>query len=219
MRLHPEEPAAGPWSVRAVSAVVSDLVAFAGGAPLGRPFVLAIDGRSANGKTTLSRKIDRTTPQSVVVHTDDVAWRHSIFGWDDLLVRGILEPARRGEAVAYRPPAWDDHAREGSIDVAAGTKLVVVEGVGAGRRELMPFVDAVIWVQSDLAESERRDAERIAAGEASASLYPVWMAEEVPFQAAQRPWERATVIVCGTPDLPHNPESEAVVAPGPRLAF
>jgi hypothetical protein len=203
---------AGPWSVRAVTDVVRDVIALAGGVPSGRPFVLAIDGRSANGKTTLSRKVARTVGSCVVVHTDDIAWRHSIFGWDDLLVRGILEPARRGEAVAYRPPAWDEHGREGSIDVAAGTELLVVEGVGAGRRELMPFIDAVIWVQSDRAESERRDAQRIAAGEASASLYPVWMAEEVPFQAAQRPWERAAVVVCGSPDLPHNPESELVVA-------
>jgi len=26
-----------------------------------------------------------------------------------------------------------------------------------------------------------------------------WMAEEIPFNTAQRTWERANLIVCGTP--------------------
>jgi hypothetical protein len=40
-----------------------------------------------------------------------------------------------------------------------------------------------------------------------------WMAEEIPFNADQRTWERADVIVCGTPQIPHDPGTEVVVAP------
>jgi hypothetical protein len=42
------------------------------------------------------------------------------------------------------------------------------------------------------------------------------MAEEIPFNAAQRVWERADVIVCGTPEIPCDPSTEVVLAPPPR---
>src|SRR5580698_6678913 len=42
-----------------------------------------------------------------------------------------------------------------------------------------------------------------------------WMAEEIPFNTAQRTWERADLIVCGTPEIPFDPVTEIVVA-GPR---
>jgi hypothetical protein len=41
------------------------------------------------------------------------------------------------------------------------------------------------------------------------------MAEEIPFNAAQRTWERADIIVCGTPEIPHDPSTEIVIAPRP----
>jgi hypothetical protein len=40
-----------------------------------------------------------------------------------------------------------------------------------------------------------------------------WMAEEIPFNAAQRTWERADIIVCGTPEIPYDPGTEIVIAP------
>jgi hypothetical protein len=38
-------------------------------------------------------------------------------------------------------------------------------------------------------------------------------AEEIPFNAAQRTWERADIIICGTPEMPHDPSIEIVIAP------
>jgi hypothetical protein len=40
-----------------------------------------------------------------------------------------------------------------------------------------------------------------------------WMAEERPFNTAQRTWERAGLIVCGTPQIPRDPATEIVLAP------
>jgi hypothetical protein len=37
------------------------------------------------------------------------------------------------------------------------------------------------------------------------------MAEEGPFVAVQRAWERAFVSVCGSPTLPHDPHTEVVI--------
>lgn len=76
-----------------------------------------------------------TVSSSAVIHTDDIAWEHSRFGWADLLIGGILIPVQRGRALSYRPPRWDEHGQEGSIDVPAGCLLLIIEGDGAGRRE------------------------------------------------------------------------------------
>src|SRR5204863_6233485 len=110
-----------------------------------------------------------------VVHTDDTAWRHSVFDWVGVLIEGVLRPLRQGRSVALRPPAWDEHDRPGSIDVPANAALVIIEGVGAGRQEVRHLVDAVVWVQSDLDEIERRNAVRIEAGEIDPINSAAWM--------------------------------------------
>lgn len=43
--------------------------------------------------------------------------------------------------------------------------LLIVEGVGAGRRELADLIDGIVWVQADLDVTHRRDAARITSGE------------------------------------------------------
>jgi hypothetical protein len=164
-------------------------------------------------------------PRSVVIHTDDIAWEHSRFGWADLLIDGILVPVHHGQPVSYRPPPWDEYGREGSIEVPAGCPLLIIEGDGAGRREVARLIDSLIWVQADEREAERRTAARAAnRPEADLANRPVdgapfdddeWMAEEIPFNTAQRTWERADVIVCGTPEVPYEPSTEIVIAPPP----
>jgi hypothetical protein len=127
--LPPEEPEAGPWRAESLTDVVEELTgAGRHGAVRGRPVVLAVDGRSNGGKTTLAARIGRAVPGSAVVHTDDIAWAHSRFGWADLLIDGILAPAHQGLAVSYRPPSWAEHGREGAIEVPACCPLLVIEG-------------------------------------------------------------------------------------------
>ena len=167
--------------------------------------------RSSAGKTTLAGRLAATIPACVVVHTDDIAWHHAVLDWVDLLVGGVLEPARRGESVRDRPPQWDQRDRPGAIVVPASTRVLVVEGVGASRRELAPLLDAAVWVQSDAAELERRNRSRVAAEEMSPADFASWMAQEDPFLLADRAWERATAIVAGTPVLPHDPTAEVVM--------
>ena len=205
------EPAAGPWRVQPTREFARRLL-LAAGAPAGRPAVVAVDGRSGSGKTTVSERVCAAVPRAVVVHTDDVAWHQAILDWDDLLADGVLRPLQRGEPVRFRPPAWTQWSRDGAIDVPADGELVIVEGVGAARRELMPLLDLVVWVQSDLVESKRRAIERDGGDEEAVSFWDLWMAEELPFLARQRPWERAAFIVAGTPSLPYDPVSEVVVA-------
>ena len=219
LNLPPGEPPAGPWT----AVTTTDLLGLLRPTvplPSGRPLVVAVDGRGASGKSTLADRLHAAVAASTVVHTDDVAWNHAFFDWADLLADGVLEPARRGEPVSYRPPAWDRHGRAGAVEVPAGLDLLVVEGVGAGRRELAHLLDAVVWVQSDFGEAERRGLERdVASGvngdhARAKAFWDEWMAEELVFLAEQRPWERARAVVAGTPDRPLG-EDEVLVAPPP----
>jgi hypothetical protein len=193
--LHGIEPAFGPGERQPIASVVRQLMAT--GRARSGPFLLAIDGRSSSGKSTLATRVAAAVPGTSVVHTDDIAWWHSRFGWDDLLVDGVITPLRRGEAVDYRPPAWDARDRPGSITVPADASVVAIEGVGSGRRSLAEQIDSVIWVQADLDITERRDGDRIRTGEIDQAGYEGWMSEEIPFQASERTWERADLIVSG----------------------
>jgi hypothetical protein len=214
--LAPEEPEAGPWRAERLAVITGALMRLGHSRGAGdRPVVLAVDGRSASGKTTLAARLRNVVAGSAVVHTDDIAWWHSRFGWADLLIDGILTPARAGRLVSYRPPRWDERQRPGAIGVPADCPLLVIEGVGAARRESAHLIDAAIWVQADQRETERRDLARVGQPGASPTVQHMrdWMAEEMPFLAGQRPWERADLIACGTPRIPFDPAAELVVAP------
>ena len=140
------------------------------------------------------------------MHTDDIAWWHSRFGWADL-AEHVLETVRAGEALYFRPPAWIERDREGAIVVPGGIQLLVLEGVGASRDELAHLLDARIWVQTDQAEIDRRNKAR--------GADDGWLEEELPWVAVHRPWEHADLVIAGSPMLSHNPQIEVVVADGP----
>jgi hypothetical protein len=150
--------------------------------------------------------------RSTVVHTDDIAWWHSRFGWSDLLTQGVIEPFQAGETVAFRPPAWDDRGREGSITVPVETSLLIIEGVGSSRQELATWANASVWVQTDEDAIAARNVARIEAGETTSAGLAGWMSEEFPFLADDRPWERATAVVAGTGELAHTDGAEVLVA-------
>jgi hypothetical protein len=205
------EREAGPWTVRPLCEVSAGLVRLAASRTVAPgPPVIAIDGRSGAGKSTFAARLASAVGDAAVVRTDDVAWNHSFFGWADLMRAGVLEPVRRGEAVSYSPPAWVERGRPGAVEVRAGVRAVVVEGVGAGRRELADLVDALVWVQSDAVDARTRG---IARDGGDVAFWDEWEVEEVPFLDHHRPWERADVIVAGSPVVDHDPAVEVVVAP------
>jgi hypothetical protein len=214
IRLHDGEPPAGPWRVEPLAALVGRLAPAAPHPPR-RARIIAVDGRSAAGKTTLAERIAGTSPRSTVVHTDDIAWYQAVIDWAYLLAGDVLEPVRRGEAVSYRPPEWDRRNRAGSIEIDASCELLVVEGVAAGRAELAHLYDAIVWIQSDHVDAKTRGIARdVARGDTKIlEHWESWQLEEVPHFAQDRPWTRADAIVAGTPDLPHDPDTEIVVAP------
>lgn len=227
MQLPPEEPYFGPWQVAPVQAFVrllEETLPKTGGLK-----VIAVDGRSAGGKTTLASLLGRAIAGSAIVHTDDLPssgnWSgtdlysscssdaRSFFDWTERLLKNVLKPARAGFAVKYRPDAWEDWSREkGAIEIPSGCPLLILEGVGAARRELTHALDAAIWVQSDVDKAKTRGVARDGGDAAARTFWDEWMTQEFPFVADQKPWERADFIVTGTPELEHDSSSEIVFA-------
>ena len=110
--------------------------------------------------------------------------RHRLVPRDVRLVRadhrsgaGAAAP-RRGHRV---PPArWDQRGRPGAVTVPAGCPLVVVEGVGIGRRDLAAFFDALVWVQADRAVAWARGLARDGGDPAQEAFWHEWEARGAP---------------------------------------
>jgi len=200
----------GDWRVAELDELAEILTRLDGDRP--RPVLIAVDGHSSSGKTTLADRLSRRLPRSAVLHSDDLAWHHSLFDWRDLLLNGVVTPLRAGQAVSYRPPAWQERGREGAIEVPRDTAWLLLEGVGAGRRDLTDLVDVAVWVETDEPERLRRDDERVAAGEITPEDYDSWMSLENSFLARDRPWQRAVAMVAGHSPLKHDPVTQVVLS-------
>ena len=231
MTLPPEEPRFEPWSVEPVERFVRRLEAMCPNTST-RPCILAVDGRSGSGKSTLATLIHKAVvSRAALVHTDDLPsssnWsgkdtytprdldptQRSFFDWTERLLGEVLKPARAGQEVQYRPPAWDDWNREeNAINVPPECALLILEGVGAARRELTHLLDVVVWVQGDLKRAKARGIERDGGDAEAAAFWEEFMSAEFPFLAEQRPWERADIIVNGTPEGEHDSLTHVVVA-------
>jgi hypothetical protein len=171
-----------------------------------KPVIIAIDGRAGAGKTSFAARL-ATALAAPVVHTDDIAWHHSFFDWWPLLIEQIIKPFLAGQSVEWTPADWTRQGRTGAISVPVAP-ILIVEGVASSRRELGQWLACSIWIETDLAVAEARGLERD--GPAERDFWFEWQAVERPLLAADRPWERAALIVNGAPTLDYHPESEFV---------
>ena len=195
MKLVGNEPSFAPWKTVALETFAAQVLA-----NLSQGFsVIAIDGRSAGGKTTLADKLAAALPSASVVHTDDIAWHHSMFDWTKLALEHVLIPFKAGKGVSYTPTAWLKRERKGSIEVPKTCRILILEGAGSAQLELMNMLDYIVWVQSDFVRAETRGIARDGGDEEAINFWHHWMDAELTFQAKQKPWERADVVVCGTP--------------------
>jgi hypothetical protein len=92
--------------------------------------------------------------------------------------------------------------------------VVLVEGVGAARREVRPFLDTVVWVHARAAVARRR---MITKGADTEQFIDAWMDQENALLNDHRPWEAAHLLVSGELGQPAltGKYGNVVTAPGP----
>ncbi|MGN6404334.1 AAA family ATPase, partial [Sinomonas sp.] len=165
-----------------------------------RPVVVAVDGRSGAGKTSLAVELAaalREHRSVALVHLEDLypGWAGLARGVERCAAE-ILAPLRRGESAHWR--AWDWLAdADGEERITEPADVVVLEGVGAGSRELRSLSDAVVWLEASAEERRRRALERD--GETYEPHWDRWAAQEEAWLAGDDVRAAATVTVESAP--------------------
>ncbi|MFJ5699318.1 chorismate-binding protein [Arthrobacter sp. NPDC093139] len=148
------------------------------------PVIIAIDGRSGAGKTTLAIELAarlRTHHKVALFHLEDI-----YPGWNGLAagieryVSTVLSPLRRGEPATWVSWDWEKHY-DGDVRVTLPAEIVIVEGVGAAAAAARPLLDAVIW--ADAPEDERRARALERDGQTYEPYWNQWAAQEAELLA------------------------------------
>lgn len=82
----------------------------------------------------------------------------------------------------------------------AECELLLVEGTGVLRTSLTSFFDATVFVQADSELAYQRLLSRDGDTAENRDCIAQWGVEENSVLARERPWDRADLVVCGTPE-------------------
>ncbi|WIM98362.1 dephospho-CoA kinase [Actinoplanes oblitus] len=174
------------------TAVADRVVAWTGGhrPSAGGRRVLAVEGRSGSGKSSLAGAVaDRLG--APLIRMDDL-----YAGWDGLsqgvvaLRDWVLRPLAEGRPAIWRRWDWaaGEYAEEHPVPDA---DWLVVEGVGAGAHRA--YLSGVVWLNSPAAVRKRRALDRD--GETYEPHWDRWARQEDAFYAAEPVRERAGLVI------------------------
>ncbi|MFB7582077.1 uridine kinase family protein [Streptomyces hydrogenans] len=142
---------------------------------LGPVRLVAVDGHAGSGKSTLARRLAAALGGAPVLRLDDLATHEELFAWTARLRAQVLEPLERGATARYRPYDWDLR-RFGPARELPPAPVVLVEGVGSGRRELRPHLAWLLWMERAAAASWERGRHRD--GPEQAAFWDGWVVAE-----------------------------------------
>ena len=157
--------------------------------------MVAIDGRSGSGKTSLGAEL-RAELAAPVVSLEDLYG-----GWDglergiDLLVSEVLEPLSAGRAALVPRYNWVTAAWE-APRVLAPPEVLIVEGVGAGARRAAAYASLLVWMEEAASVRKKRALDRD--GETFAPHWEAWAAQEEAMLAREHTPDRADLVVSAT---------------------
>ncbi len=172
------------------------------------PLVVAIDGRSGTGKSTLAEYIAREVG-ATVIDQDDIYSGGSLEDWRKLTpsekvdrvidwrcVRAeVLEPLRAGKVATWHPFDWETMAGRSAISISAEpSPIVMLDGAYSSRRELADLIDLSILVV--LPEAERQRRLQLREGEEFFSEWQaVWDEAEAHYFGVLRPPHLFDIVI------------------------
>ena len=191
------------------------------------PVIIAIDGRSGAGKTTLAIELAarlREHHKVSLFHLEDI-----YPGWNGLAAgveryaSTVLAPLHRGEPAEWVSWDWNAHY-DGETRTTRPAEIVLVEGVGAAAAAARPYLSAVIWADSP--EHDRRSRALARDGDSYAPYWDEWAAQEEEWLAVDDVPAQADVRVLNLADgaapaevlqaLQYLPGADHGDAPGTR---
>ncbi|WP_280696850.1 hypothetical protein [Kitasatospora sp. GP82] len=143
--------------------------------------VVAVDGHAGAGKTTFAARLATALGGAPVLHLDDLATHAEPFGWVGRLREQVLDPLAAGRDAEHRVYDWTLRRFAGRRQVPLAP-VVLIEGVGSGRRELRPRLAQLIWMELDAAAARARGELRD--GPELAEFWAGWAAAEQAHFAA-----------------------------------
>ncbi|MBT2407283.1 hypothetical protein J7I97_35715 [Streptomyces sp. ISL-87] len=126
---------------------------------LGPVRLIGIDGHAGSGKSTFAGRLAEALGGAPVLHLDDVATHDELFDWPDRLFAQVLEPLAAGRPAHWAPYDWVER-RFGPERVLEPVPVLLVEGVGAGRRALRPHLARLLWMETSRTKSWGRGRNR-----------------------------------------------------------
>lgn len=165
------------------------------------PVIIAIDGRSGAGKTTLAIELAarlRSHHKVALFHLEDI-----YPGWNGLAagieryVSTVLTPLSQGERATWTSWDWEKHY-DGDTRVTLPAEIVIIEGVGAAAAEARPLLSAVIWADSPDAVRRTRALDRD--GGTYGPFWDQWAAQEDEWLAGDDVPSQADIRVLNQAD-------------------
>ncbi|MFF4042448.1 uridine kinase [Streptomyces sp. NPDC001816] len=175
-----------------------DLAARLRGLPpsVGPVRLIAVDGHAGSGKSTFAGRLAAALDGAPVLHLDDIASHDQLFDWTDRLLAQVIGPLSQGESAQYTPYDWRARAFGPPLPLPPAP-VVVIEGVGAGRRALRPYLAGLLWMELPREESWARG--RLRDGEEQREFWAGWVEAEHAHFAADPSRPHADLLVRQTP--------------------
>lgn len=169
--------------------------------------LVAIDGYSAAGKSTLARRLAQVLPQAAIVAMDDFyrpLAEPERFGLDaahgyaryyewERLEQQVLQPLRAGRVGCYQRYDWATNCLGDWLEVKP-TGVVLVEGCYAARPELRAYYNVILLVTTP---AERRRQRQIERADASPAWLERWDAAERFYMEHHQPQRYADLVIAG----------------------
>ncbi|MFJ8636514.1 uridine kinase [Streptomyces sp. NPDC093568] len=158
--------------------------------------LVGVDGHAGSGKSTFAAQLARALDDAPVLHLDDIASHDELFGWTERLLTQVITPLAHGGTAHYTPYDWRAR-RFGPALPLPPAPVILVEGVGAGRRALRPYLARLLWLELPREASWSRGRARD--GEEQREFWDGWVrAEERHFaDDPSRPFADLLVQQCG----------------------
>lgn len=166
--------------------------------------VVAVEGRSGSGKSTVAERLRR----ELAGHGEPVAvlsMEDLYPGWEglarapELLRTWVLSPLREGRTPAWRRYDWTRDRFEGrwrGLPKAlneGGTLLV--EGGGSGSGAVRDLIDVLLWVEAPTSLRSARLEARKEDRDAYAPFRRMWARQEEESYAGDHPRDRADLVI------------------------